>query len=44
LVRRDDVNALLDEICGVVQTRLSGVAARCFNDLATRRNRDLTDN
>jgi hypothetical protein len=28
LVRREDVNALLDEICGVTLTHLSGMAAR----------------
>ena len=29
LVRREDANALIDEICGVVLTHLSGMAARC---------------
>src|SRR5262245_15141895 len=33
LVRRDDMNALLDEICGVTLMHLSGLAARCSNDL-----------
>ena len=29
LVRREDVDALIDEICGVVLTHLSGMGARC---------------
>jgi hypothetical protein len=39
LVRQDDVNALIDELCGVVLTALSGMPARCAprGDLATRR-------
>jgi hypothetical protein len=37
LVRRDDVNALIDEICGVVLTHLSGMAARCSRDMAVSR-------
>jgi len=40
LVRREDVNALLDEICGVTLTHLSGMAARCSNDLTVRRKLD----
>jgi hypothetical protein len=40
LVRREDVNALLDEICGVTLTHLSGLAARCSNDLMVRRKID----
>jgi hypothetical protein len=40
LVRREDVNALLDEICGVTLTHLSGMAARCSNDLMVRRKID----
>src|SRR6476619_3968616 len=40
LVRREDVNALLDEICGVTQTQLSGMAARCSNDPTVRRKID----
>jgi hypothetical protein len=40
LVRREDVNALLDEICGVTLTHLSGMAARCSNDLTVRRKID----
>ena len=39
LVRRDDVDALIDTICGVVLTHLSGLPARCAprGDLAMRR-------
>jgi hypothetical protein len=39
LVRRDDVNALIDGICGVVLTHLSSMPARCapHGDLAIRR-------
>ena len=40
LVRREDANALLDEICGVVLTHLSGMAARCSRDMNVRRNID----
>jgi hypothetical protein len=40
LVRREDANELLDEICGVVLTHLSGMGARCSRDLAVRRNID----
>jgi hypothetical protein len=40
LVRREDVNALLDEICGVTLTHLSGMAARCSNDPTVRRKID----
>ena len=40
LVRREDANALLDEICGVVLTHLSGMAARCCRDMIVRRNID----
>ena len=38
LVRREDANALLDEICGIVLTHLSGMAARCSRDMVVRRN------
>jgi hypothetical protein len=34
------VNALLDEICGATVTDLSGMAARCSNDLTVRRKID----
>ena len=39
LVLRDDANALIDEMCGVVLTHLSGMAARCSRDMVFRRNR-----
>jgi hypothetical protein len=40
LVRMDEVNDLIDGICGVVLTHLSGMAARCAprGDLAIRRS------
>jgi hypothetical protein len=39
LVRRADVDELIDQLCGVVLTALSGLPARCAprGDLATRR-------
>ena len=40
LVRREDADALIDEICGVVLTHLSGMAARCSRDMVIRRNID----
>jgi len=40
LVRRADVDALIDGICGVVLTHLSGIAARCSRDIVVRRNID----
>ena len=40
LVRREDANALIDEMCGVVLTHLSGMAARCSRDMVVRRNID----
>ena len=40
LVRREDANELLDEICGVVLTHLSGMGARCSRDMVVRRNID----
>ena len=40
LVRREDANALLDEVCGVVLTHLSGMASRCSRDRMVRRNID----
>jgi hypothetical protein len=40
LVRREDVNALLDELCGITLTHLSSLAARCSNDLTVRRKID----
>ena len=40
LVRREDVDALIDEICGVTLTALSSLPARCAprGDLAIRRS------
>jgi hypothetical protein len=40
LVRRDDVNELIDRICGITLTHLSGMAARCSRDMVVRRNID----
>ena len=40
LVRRTDVDALIDQIVGIVVTHLSGMAARCSNDLVVRRKID----
>ena len=40
LVLREDANALLDEMCGIVLTHLSGMAARCSRDMTVRRNID----
>ena len=40
LVRREDVNALLDQLAGVLLTHLSGMAARCSPDLTVRRKID----
>ena len=40
LVRREDANALIDEMCGVVLTHLSGMGARCSRDMVVRRNID----
>jgi hypothetical protein len=40
LVRRVDVNELLDVIAGTVLTHLSGMGARCSRDLAIRRDID----
>jgi len=39
-VRRNAVNELLDQLAGVLLTHLSGMAARCSNDLAVRRRID----
>jgi hypothetical protein len=33
LVRRDDVDALIDQIAGTVLTHLSGMSARCSRDM-----------
>ena len=40
LVRRDDVDAMIDQLAGITLTHLSGLAARCSNDLAVRRKID----
>ena len=40
LVLREDANALLDEVCGVVLMHLSGMGARCSRDMTVRRNID----
>ena len=40
LVCREDVNELLDTMCGVVLTHLSGLSARCSRDMAVRREID----
>jgi hypothetical protein len=40
LVPRADFDAVIDDIAGVVLTHLSGMAARCSNDLAVRRKID----
>ena len=40
LVRREDVDALIDAMAGTVLTHLSGMAARCSRDMAVRRNID----
>jgi len=43
LVRTDEVDALIDEICGVMLTALSSMPAQCapLGDLATRRRLEL---
>jgi hypothetical protein len=40
LVRREDVNALLEELCGITLAHLSGTAARCSSDPTVRRKID----
>ena len=40
LVLREDANVLIDEMCGVVLTHLSGMAARCSRDMVIRREID----
>ena len=40
LVRRDDVDALIDQIAGTVLTNLSGMSPRCSRDMVVRRNID----
>ena len=40
LVRREDVDALIDQMTGTVLTHLSGMSARCSRDMQVRRNID----
>jgi hypothetical protein len=40
LVRRADVDELIDGICGITLTHLSGMSARCSRDMVVRRNID----
>jgi hypothetical protein len=40
LVRRDDVNELIDQVASITLTHLSGMAARCSPDMVVRRNID----
>jgi hypothetical protein len=40
LVRRDDVDALIDQLAGITLTHLSGMADRCSRDMQVRRNID----
>jgi hypothetical protein len=40
LVPRADFDAVIDDIAGIVLTHLSGMAARCSNDLTVRRKID----
>jgi hypothetical protein len=40
LVRRTDVDELIDGIAGVVLIHLSGMSARCSRDMQVRRNID----
>lgn len=42
LVRREDVDALVDHMAGIVLTHLSGMSARCSRDLVVRRSIDAT--
>ena len=37
MVRREDVDALIDGICGVTLKHLSGMSARCSRDIQVRR-------
>jgi len=39
-VRRDDVDALIDQLAGITLTHLSGMAARCSRDIQVRRSID----
>jgi hypothetical protein len=40
LVRRSDVDELLDAMCGTVLTHLGGMSARCSRDMQVRRSID----
>jgi hypothetical protein len=40
LLSRDDFDEAIDDIAGIVVAHLSGLAARCSNDLAVRRKID----
>ena len=40
LLRREDFDEAIDSVAGIVLTHLSGMAARCSNDLAVRRKID----
>jgi len=40
LVRREDVDELVDAMAGTLLTHLSGLGARCSRDLVVRRNID----
>jgi hypothetical protein len=39
-LNREDVNELIDAMCGTVVTHLSGMTARCSRDMVVRRNID----
>jgi hypothetical protein len=36
----NDVDALIDQLCGITLTHLGGMAARCSRDMVVRRNID----
>ena len=40
LVLREDVDALIDAMCGITLTHLSGMSARCSRDMQVRRSID----
>jgi hypothetical protein len=40
LLRREDFDEAIDSVAGIELTHLSGMAARCSNDLATRHKID----
>jgi len=43
LLRRADVDDLIDQIAGTVLTHLSGMSARCRRDMQVRRNIDAVE-